>query len=492
MAEIRFVDTTLRDGQMSLWATAMTTAMMLPVVADIDRAGFEAVEIIASAFFKKLVRELRDDPWERLRLVAGKMTNTPLRAIRSRYMAAFHITPRSISELWVKRLAANGVREIRISDPSNTPVHWSEALDSARAAGLRTILNLIFSVSPKHTDDYYAEKARAAVKLNPERLCIKDPGGLLTPERTRTIVPVVLRESNGIPVEFHTHCNLGLGPLCCLEAIKLGIRSVNTAIAPLANGSSNPSVLNVAANARALAFTPQIDQAAVARVSEYLDTLARRTGFPAGKPLEYDAYHPRHQVPGGMISNFRYQLGKMGMANRLAEVLEETARVRAELGYPIMVTPYSQFVGSQAAINIMTGERYKEATDELIQYAAGFWGEEERSSIEPAVREKILARKRAREIERWKPPEPSLPELREQYGGGISDDDLLLSYFAGADEVATLRATSKPPSPAAGKHPVVSMVENLVRQRGARHIEIRTPELTVFLDQRRKSSTPAA
>ena len=196
MTKIAIYDTTLRDGQMSLWATGMTTAMMLPVLPDIDRAGFEAVEVIASAFFKKLVRELRDDPWERLRSVAQRMTRTPLRAIRSRHMAAFHITPRSISNLWVQRLAANGVRELRISDPSNTPAHWEQAVRSARAAGLSPIVNLIYSISPKHTDDYYTAKTRAAAKLDVQRLCVKDPGGLLTPERTRTLVRAVLSHAD--------------------------------------------------------------------------------------------------------------------------------------------------------------------------------------------------------------------------------------------------------------------------------------------------------
>lgn len=490
MTAVHFVDTTLRDGQMSLWATGMTTAMMLPVAAAIDQAGFEAVEIIASAFFKKLVRELRDDPWERLRSIARRMTKTPLRAIRSRHMAAFHITPRSISNLWVQRLAANGVRELRISDPSNTPAHWQEAVRSARAAGLSPIVNLIYSISPKHTDDYYEAKTRAAAKLDVERLCVKDPGGLLTPERTRTLLPAVLSQSQGIPIEFHTHCNMGLGPLCCLEAIKLGITSINTAIPPLANGSSNPSVVNMAANARALGYDPVIDEEAIQPVAKHFTAIAERAGLPTGRPLEYDAYHPLHQVPGGMISNFRFQLSRMGMAERLGEVLAETARVRAELGYPIMVTPYSQFVGSQAAINVMVGERYKEVTDELIQYAVGLWGEEEQSSIDPNVKDRILGRRRAKEISQWEPPDTSLKELREKFAApGASDDDLLLSYFAGADEVTALRAAVKPQLDSAEKHRLVTFIERLTKNRRPRQIHIQNGPLSLRLEQREKTST---
>ena len=488
MGEVRFVDTTLRDGQMSLWATGMKTGMMLPVAFQMDRAGFEAIEIIASAFFKKCIRELRDDPLERLRLVAERITKTPLRAIRSRYMAAFHITPLSVSNLWVERLAANGVREIRISDPSNTPSHWEDAVRSARNVGLEPIVNLIFSVSPRHTDEYYAEKSRAAARLDLFRICLKDPGGLLTPERTRTLVPVVLKNSNGIPVELHTHCNTGLGPLCCLEALQLGIRSLNTAIPPLAHGSSNPSLFNVAANARALGYTPAINEDVIQPVARHFTFIARRENLPIGEPVEYDSYHHVHQVPGGMISNFRHQLSRIGMEKRVGEVLAETARVRAEFGYPIMVTPYSQFVGSQAAMNVILGERYKEVTDEVIQYALGLWGEEESSSMKPNVRDKILSRPRASELAKWKPAELSIKEVRQKLGApGISDDELLLRYFAGEDEVTAMRIAGPQKEYITARHPLVTLIGELSKQSDYRNITIQKGELSVHLEKRENS-----
>ena len=181
MAEIRFVDTTLRDGQLSLWASNMTTGMMLPIVENIDRAGFEAVELLSSAFFKKCVRDLKDDLWQRARLVSKRVKHTPLRSIRSRSMLAFQMTPPAIAELWLERLAANGINELRTSDPSNTPKYWADAVRNADQIGLRTILNIIYSISPKHTDEYFTQRFRAAAKLKPYRLCFKDPGGLLNP-----------------------------------------------------------------------------------------------------------------------------------------------------------------------------------------------------------------------------------------------------------------------------------------------------------------------
>jgi len=483
MNDVRFVDTTLRDGQMSLWATGMTTQMMLPVAEVMDQAGFEAIEIIAAAFFKKAVRDLREDPWERLRLVRERVRRTPLRAIRGRYMTAFHISPQAVEDLWIERLAAHGIRQIRISDSSNTESVWRAHVRSAHEVGFEAIVNLIFSMSPKHTDEYYAEKTRIAAQTGAERLCLKDPGALLTPERTRSLVPVVLGNANGIPVEFHTHCTTGLGPLCCLEAVKLGIGSINTAIPPLANGSSNPSLFNVSSNARALGYSTAIDDESLKSVQKHFDAIAVREGLPVGLPMEYDTSHYVHQVPGGMISNLTRQLSGAGLGGKVDAVLEEIGRVRADFGYPIMVTPYSQFVGVQATMNIVSGERYRQVSDEVIQYALGFWGEEERSSIDADVRDRILDRPRARELARWQPPQPSRKDLQREFGGAqVSDDELLLRYFAGADQVAAMRAAA--PSPAhrgagldlagligrAGGHPSVKYIQV---QKGAASLTLR-------------------
>ena len=483
--EIRFVDTTLRDGQESLWATGMRTGMILPIASRLDDAGFEAIEIIATTNFKKQIRELRENPWERIDLVAQRIKKTPLRAVRNRYMAAFQITPASISDLFLERLAAHGVREIRLSDPSNTARYWREITSSATKIGLKTIINLIFSISPKHTDGYYAKITRQAASLTPYRICLKDPGGLLTPERTRTLVPLVLKNSKGIPVELHPHCNTGLGPLYSLEAVRRGIRSLNTAIPPLANGSSNPSLFNVTKNLRALKYHPVIDEEVVRPVTGHFEVIARREGLPIGIPLEYDGFHPVHQVPGGMISNFRYQLGKVGMQHRLKEVLEEIVRVRAEFGYPIMVTPYSQFVGVQATMNVIVGARYKEVSDEVIQYALGFWGKEESSSIDPNVRDMILSRPRAKELKGWKPPQPSLKEFRARLGGpGISDDELLLTYFSNEHDVAVMKAAGPPKQYFSARHPLLTLLEALTKQDNRRQVYIRTGNISIRLEKR--------
>ena len=470
---ISFVDTTLRDGHLSLWASNMRTAMMLPIADRLDHAGFDGIEIMSSAFYKKCVRDLKDDPWERVRLLRKRMRNSPLRSIRSRSMLAFQITPAAIADLWLERLAANGIDELRTSDPSNTPSYWRQAVDAAKRAGLKTILNVIYSISPKHTDEYFVERAREAAKLDVARICFKDPGGLLTPEATRRLVPLILREAKDKPVEFHTHCTTGLGPLCCLEAIQLGIKSINTAIPPLADGSSNPSIFNVAMNARALGYHTNVDEEVLKPVSEHFAAIAKRENLPLGRPLEYDALHPLHQVPGGMISNFRFQLGNLGKLDQLPAVLEEVSRVRAEFGYPIMVTPYSQFFGVQAAINVMVGERYKEVTDEVLLYALGFWGDEEAQSIEASLKDRLLDSPRARELAGLKPPELSLKDFRAKFGGAsVSDDDRLLRYFAGDEAVAAMRTAGAPEDYTSSSTPLVTLIEQLARRKKTARVYI--------------------
>jgi oxaloacetate decarboxylase alpha subunit len=483
--DIYFVDTTLRDGQESLWATGLRMDMILPIASRLDDAGFDAVEVIATTNFKKQIRDLKENPWERIQRIAERIRKTPLRAVRNRYMAAFQITPTAISDLFLERLAAHGVGEIRLSDPSNTARYWKETMVAAARAGLRTVINLIYSISPKHTDEYYARRTRQAAQLKPYRICLKDPSGLLTPERVRTLMPLVLQNSEGITAELHPHCNTGLGPLVALEAVRQGVQCLNTALPPLANGSSNPSLFNITKNLRALGYRPILDEAALALVSEHLESIARRNEFAIGAPLEYSEFHVTHQVPGGMISNFRHQLGMAGMEQRLPEVLEEIGRVRAELGYPIMVTPYSQFVGVQATLNVILGERYKEVADEIIQYALGFWGEEECAAISADVKDKILDRPRARELAGWRPPQPSTKQLKERLGGSrISDDDLLLIYFSSQQEVAAMKTMAPYKRPLSVRHLLVELLAALTKQRGPTQVHIQTGEASLRLEQR--------
>ena len=480
---IRFVDTTIRDGHQSLWAESMTTGMMLPVADAMDRAGFDAIELISSSHLKKCVRELKEDPWARVKLVSQRITRTPLRLNAGRF-SAFDITPRSMYRLFMERMAANGIREARISEEWNELEGWEWKTKVCRDVGINPVLNVIYSVSPKHTDEYFAERTSQAASLGVNRLCLKDPGGLLTPERVRTLVPIMFANARGITVELHTHCTTGLGPLCCLEAVKLGIKIVNTALPPLADGSSNPSLFNVAKNLRALGYSTLIDEALLKPVSDHFTYIARREGFPIGAPVEYDYSQYQHQVPGGMISNLRFQLRKVGLENKIDLALEETMRVRAELGYPIMVTPLSQFVGSQAAINVIVGERYKEVTDQIIQYALGYWGKEGAELMAPEVKAKILDRPRAREWSAWQPPEPTVAELRKKMNAeNCSDEEFLLRWNLSVDEIQAMRSAGEPKEYITARQPLVNLLDALAKRSDYRRIVIQKGDMVVSLNR---------
>jgi oxaloacetate decarboxylase alpha subunit len=337
-------------------------------------------------------------------------------------------------------------------------------------------------VSPRLTDEYYGQKARDVAALKPYRICFKDVGGMLTPDRTRTLVRLIKANVGDIPLEFHAHCNNGLAPFNLLEAVKEGIRIVHTSIPPLANGSAQPSVFNVVDNLRALGYKPLVNTQVLQPVSEHFTWVAKREGLPIGAPREYDENWYRHQVPGGMISNLRHQLKTLGKEDQMDRVLDETIRVRAELGYPIMITPFAQFVGSQAAINIITGERYKEVTDQVIHYAYGRWGRSGREFMDPEIRAKILNRPRAKELEHWELPQPTLEEVRRKYGGaGLSDEELLLRFFAGPSFVDALKAAPPRKEYLDARQPLVRLVEELSRKSNWGHVIIKKGNLSLSI-----------
>jgi oxaloacetate decarboxylase alpha subunit len=458
--------------------------MIAPICEQLDEAGFEAVELGGPIELPKCVKELREDPWERYRLVIPKFKRTPLRLVHGT-RSGFAIFPDALHQLFDTCMANVGVKEVRISDSWNDAKDWAWRVQQAKTAGLKPIINLIYTVSPRHTDEYYANKIREAIALGIYRVIFKDPGGILTPERTRTVVPAVLKAAGKTTVELHTHCTTGLGILCCLEAIKAGMVHINAAVPPLANGSGNPSIFAVAANARALGYTTMVNEQPLHQVSKFLTACAKRENLPIGKTPEYDYAQYVHQIPGGMISNLRYQLARVGMEHKLEQTLDEAAQVRAEFGYPIMVTPLSQFVGSQAAINVITGARYKEVTDQTIEYAMGIWGKEGAAYMDANVKDTVLNRPRAREIAERPHPADSLQDLRRKYGGpGVSDEEVLLRFFSSKQDVETMKAAGAPRSYTTSGNPLVSLVEELAKRPRRNSVYIRRGDLALRLEKR--------
>ncbi|HEY1231784.1 MAG TPA: hypothetical protein VGH22_00235 [Candidatus Binatia bacterium] len=484
MKEIHFVDTTVRDGQLSLWALGMRTGAMLAIAEQMDRCGFESMEFFGFAGYIKMVREHKENPWDWMGLGAKKFHRTRLR-YHGGLATGFEKIPRSVRLLMIERVVAHGITLTRSSDPWNDYEAAAMEIEALKKLGMDVVINIIYSVSPRHTDAYYAERARQAAAIRPYRICFKDVGGLLTPDRAHTLIPLIQKNIGNVPLEFHGHCNNGLGPFNYLEAMKLGIETLHTAIPPLANGSSQPSIFNIAANSRALGFNPLVDLQAVKPVERHFTYIAKREGHPVGAQREYDHAQYLHQVPGGMISNLRHQLRSMGMKDRLQETLEEAGRVRAEFGYPIMVTPLAQFVGSQAAVNVITGERYKEVTDQSIQYALGHWGKEAPAVMDPSVKDKILNRPRANDWRKWSPPDLSLKEVRQKFGGpGVSDEELVLRVIAGEAAVKSMLAAGAPREYVSADLPLIRLIGELSKRKDVSQVYIRKGEMMLRLEQK--------
>ena len=470
--EIKLVDTTLRDGNQSLWALNMSTGMMLSALPHLDDAGFEAMEFTSLAGqMKKMASHMGQDAFEWLKQGTKRRNTTALR-LHGGTRGGLAKIPLSAAMRCIEIAREHGITVTRTSNPWNDFEEERGEREDLRQLEIDLVMNVIYSESPRHTNEYFIERTKGAVALNPWRICFKDVGGLLTPERTRELVPLVLDAAGDIPVEFHAHSNNGLSPINVLEAAKAGIEYIHTGVPPLANGSGQPSVFNVTRNLRALGFEVNIHEEPLRLAEQALSNIARVNEFPVGAPLEYDYYQYLHQVPGGMISNLRYQLHLVGMGHRIEETLQEAIRVRAEFGYPIMVTPLSQFVGTQAAINIITGERYAEVSDQVIQYALGYWGKEPVTTMDQEVRAKILNRGRAREWAKWEQPQPTFEELRHHYGENTPDEEVLLRVYAGDEGKAAMGRWDAPEPYLSARQGIASLIKDLVARRNFNHIAV--------------------
>ena len=429
MATVKFVDTTLRDGHQCLWATRMSTAMMRPIMERMDRIGFEAIEIMGAVHFDACVRYLKDDPWERIRLLRRHVRG-PLQVItRSRCALGFELQPLDLHRLWIERLMACGVDRLVGFDGLHDLDNLAEGLRYAKSLGAYTIGWLIFSESPIHTDALYASKAREFIdRAGVDTVMIEDTSGILTPQRVRTLIPAVKAAIGEWPLALHTHNLVGLAQRTCIEAVAHGVESLYTCIAPIADGNAPPSVQTTLRNLRHLGHATDLDDAAIAEVSAYLADVAERGGFPLGAPNDFDAANFGHQIPGGVLSNLASQLRSAGLGHRLDEVLAECSRVREELGWPIMVTPFSQLVGVQATLNVLEGDRYARIPDEVKRYALGYYGKLP-APVEPDVLDRIVENGSPTIALTPPEPEPVLDGLRERYPNASDDERLLRHSF---------------------------------------------------------------
>ena len=472
---IGIIDTTLRDAQQCLWATRMTAGMMDPIARTLDEAGFDMIDFMAPVQFDVCVRYLREDPFEKARHFRKRFQNTPLRSYcRSKSLVGFSMVPDDMVELWIDCLATNGFRAVGTLDSLLDVDNMEVSIRRAKQIGIQSIGALVFCESPLHTDALYAETARQLVqRCGVDGIMLKDSGALLTVKRIQTLIPALRAAvGNDVPIEVHSHSNTGLVQLVYLDAADLGIDQLHTSIAPLAGGVAQPSIQNMMRNLAQRNYRTDVDAAKVAEASAYLHQLAARYDFPLGKPLEYDEFHYRHQMPGGMTENWRFQLRQAGLEDRFDEILEEIGRVREDLAWPIMVTPFSQIIGVQAMLNVVNGERYRAVPDEVKMYALGHFGRL-LGPVEPNALDRIVANGSPGVGLTPQPKEPALPGLRKA-NPGMKDEELLLRYMFPAEDVeATFR--QKPlrlTAPAGG--PIVRLIEELLPKVGIRHFELRS------------------
>jgi oxaloacetate decarboxylase alpha subunit len=450
----------------------MTAAMMEPIAATMERAGFDMIDFMAPVQFDVCVRYLRENPWEKARYFRKKFENTPLRGYcRSKSLVGFGLVPDDIVELWIERLAANGFRVVGTLDALFDVDNMEVSLRHAKSLGIYTVGALVFCESPVHTDEVYARTARELIKrCDIDAVMIKDSGALLTPDRIRTLVPALRAVMGDRVLELHSHCNTALAPLVYMEGVKLGVDQLHTSIAPLANGPAQPAAQATLGNLKLSGFRTDVQPGCIDEVSAYLEELADREGFPRGVPMEYDVFHYRHQMPGGMLNNWRFQLQTAGLEGRFDEILEEIVHVREELGWPIMVTPFSQIIAVQAMLNVISGERYRSVPNEVKMYSLGHFGKL-LAPVEPNVLDRIVANGSDTIPLEMQPLAPALPGLRRTYPR-LSDDERLLRYMFPGDEVDQMLAAGslKVATPAGG--PVARLIEELGARPALAHLEV--------------------
>ena len=482
MASIELIDTTVRDGNQSLWgATGLTTAMMLEIAPVMDRVGFSAIDFTTSTHMAVAVRYQRENPWERIRLMHEAMPNTPLSFLTTgmRFIS-WEVANSEVMQLAFGLLTNSGIRRFAIMDPMNDTAAMSTMAALARKAGVETVVGaLTYTVSPIHDDAYYVARAGELVGSGRfDRLYIKDPSGLLTPERARTLIPAIRRATASMGLELHSHCTIGLAPFSYLVGAESGINALHVAVKPLANGPSQPSAERTVANLRDLGHQIDIDDAALAEMSTYFGALADAEGLEQGRPQEYDTSYFRHQMPGGMLGTMRRQLAEIKRLHLLPQVLEEAERVRAELGYPIMVTPFSQIVGAQAVMNVVNGGRYEAVPDEVIRYVIGRFGKPA-MKLEPNVEDRIRSGARAKELEAEAGMAP-LSELKKRIGPHFSDEEFLLRATMPGDQVdAMLAAGPARRGYNPSLRPAIELLRGLASRRHLRHVIIETKDVRV-------------
>ncbi|MEG2003568.1 MAG: oxaloacetate decarboxylase subunit alpha [Clostridia bacterium] len=438
MAKVKITETVLRDSHQSLIATRMTTEEMLPILKALDDVGYHSLEAWGGATFDACLRFLNEDPWQRLRIIRENVKNTKLQMLfRGQNILGYRHYADDVVEYFVQKSLANGVDIIRIFDALNDPRNLQTAIKATIKEGGHVQAAISYTTGPVFGNEYFANYAKTLEEMGANSICIKDMAGLLKPYEAYDLVKAI-KSKVSLPVQLHTHYTAGLASMTVMKAIEAGVDIIDTAISPMAMGTSQPPTEPIVATLQGTPFDTGLDLTKLDVVSKYFSTLREKylaSGLLDPKVMKVDVNALLYQVPGGMLSNLVSQLKQAGKLDKMQEVLEEVPRVREDSGYPPLVTPTSQIVGTQAVFNVLMGERYKSVTKEFKGLIRGEYGKTP-APIKPQFIKKIIGDETPITSRPADALKPELDTLRKKAAEYIEQDEDVLTY-ALFDQVAT-------------------------------------------------------
>ncbi len=374
---INITETVLRDGHQSLMATRLSTEDMMPIIKELDEAGYYSLEMWGGATFDSCLRYLDEDPWERLRLIRKNVKNTKLQMLlRGQNLLGYKHYSNDVVDIFIKKAIENGIDIIRVFDALNDYSNLISSINSIKKYGGIAQAAIVYTTSPVHTIEYYVDLAKKLEVMGADSICIKDMSGILLPNDTYDLVKA-LKENLTVSVHIHTHCTAGLAEMNYMKAVEAGVDGIDTAISPFSKGTSQPPTESMAASLKNIGYDTNLNFDKLNKIADYFTGIREKyieSGIFNLKMLDTDIKTLVYQVPGGMLSNLMFQLKQQGMSDRFNEVLEEVPNIRKDLGYPPLVTPMSQMVGTQAVFNVMLKERYKMVPNEIKDYVLGRYG----------------------------------------------------------------------------------------------------------------------
>ncbi|HBT48742.1 MAG: Pyruvate carboxylase, C-terminal domain/subunit [Caldanaerobacter subterraneus] len=427
--KVKITETVLRDAHQSLMATRMTTEEMLPIAEKLDKVGYHSLEVWGGATFDACLRFLNEDPWERLRELKKRIKNTPLQMLlRGQNLVGYRHYPDDIVEKFIEKAVANGIDIIRIFDALNDVRNLEVAIKATKRVGAHAQGTLVYTISPVHTIDHYIRVAKELVELGVDSICIKDMSGILSPYVAYELVKR-LKETVNVPIQLHSHYTSGMASMTYLKAIEAGVDAIDTAISPLALGTSQPATETMVAALKGTQYDTGLDLELLSEIASYFKEVKRNhykeTEFSMVMGVDTDVLV--YQVPGGMLSNLIAQLKEQKALDKYEEVLKEIPKVREDLGYPPLVTPMSQMVGTQAVLNVITGERYKMVPKEVKDYVKGLYGRPP-APISEEVKRKIIGDEETIKVRPADLLKPQFEEAKEEIKEYYEQEEDVLTY----------------------------------------------------------------